>query len=155
MKKVLLFSFVLMSVMIGCKKDNDVSSTAEINSVKVIAWPAYDGNGSSWDSTSAPDIYLELLDGNFAELSNHPFDDSTFVDATTGFEPQYVLITPYRLASLEGNYYFELIDDDVTDGDDNMGKVKFNLADYPNHPSKITISDTASGITMEVGLRWD
>ena len=153
MKKILLLSFGLALIMIGCKKDNDTTSTAQINSVTLKSWPTNDSLGIAWDSASSPDIYLELLDANLIEVSNDPLDDTTFVDAT-GSVLRYELITPYRLASPESNYYIDVLDDDTIDSDDNMGKVMFNLGNYPNHPSSITLEDSTVGVTVEVGLQW-
>lgn len=154
MKRVLLLSFILASVMIGCKKDDDTSGTAKIGSIKLTAWPANDSNGIPWDSTSAPDIYFELLNADFSESANHPFDDSTFMDATTGPLLREIY-TPYRLASPESDYYIELLDKDTTDSDDSMGKIKFNLENYTNRPSSITIGDNTVGIVVELGLIWE
>ncbi len=153
MKKFLLLCFGLAIAMISCKKDNDATSTAQINSVTLRSWPTNDSLGIPLDSASSPDIYLELLDASLIEVSNDPLDDTTFVDAT-GSILRYELITPYRLASPEANYYITLLDEDTLDSDDNMGKVKFNLGNYPNHPSSITLEDSTVGVTVEVGLQW-
>lgn len=143
---IILLSFLFTS----CKKD-PVAPSAKITYIKATSWPSSDSNQIPWDTASAPDIYFELLDANLQELSNQPFDDSVFVNATSTVDRP--IVTPYKLPSTDANYYIQLLDDDDTDADDSIGKVQFNLSDYPVNSAVIFRS--SNGIALEIGLAWE
>lgn len=147
----LLLIALLAILFTSCKKDV-VSHSAKISYIKATAWPTSDLSQMPWDSASAPDIYFKLLDANLQELANDPFDDSVFVNAT-GVVNRPIEI-PFRMPSLDANYYIQVIDDDINaDADDPMGNVQFNLSDYPVNSA--TIFKSSNGIDLEIGLVWE
>lgn len=145
-----LFIAFLGFLFSSCKKD-PINPTAKITYIKATAWPGSDPNQLPWDATSAPDIYFELLDANFQELINQPFDDSVFVNAANTIDRP--IVTPYKLPSADADYYIQLVDDDDTDADDPMGNVFFNLSDYPVNSAVVFRS--GNGISLEIGLAWE
>ena len=146
----LLFIVILAFLFTSCKKDT-VNRSAKITYIKATAWPGSDPNQLPWDAASAPDIYFELLDANFQELINQPFDDSVFVNATGVVNRP--IETPYRMPVTDADYYIQLVDDDDTDADDSMGNVQFNLSDYPVNSA--VIFKSSNGIDLEIGLVWE
>ena len=146
---ILLFS-LLGLILIACKKDAPTRS-ASITSVKVTAWPSTNASGAAWDASSAPDIIFQLLESDLSEVPNDPLDDVVFPDAAGTITR--TLITPYRIADPSATYYIQLADNDELDPDDVMGKVDFDLDNYPDQPA--VIFKTVNGITMEIGLQWN
>lgn len=154
MKKAFFYSLLAAAVIVGCKKDDDAIGTAKINSIKLTSWPSNDSTGTPWDSASSPDIYFDLLDAQRVELSNQPFDDTTFTDAT-GTVERRVDDIPFRLASPDADYYIEVMDDDSIDSDDSMGSLKFNLSNYSNRPTSIILTNNTVGVSVQIGLIWE
>lgn len=150
MKNNLILILLIGFLFTSCKKD-PVNPTAKITYIKATSWPSSDLNQIPWDTASAPDIYFELLDANYQELTNQPFDDSVFINATNMVDRPIEI--PYKLPSTNANYYIQLVDDDDIDTDDSMGNVQFNLSDYPVNTAVIFRS--SNGISLEIGLAWE
>ena len=78
MKKTILLISALVCLLNSCKKEDTSPTTTEkpvsytnfkITSVKITNIPFTDGNGSSWDVSSGPDVYFKLTDKNDTEYT--------------------------------------------------------------------------------------
>ena len=150
MRFTLLIGTLLSLSMIACKKDSPVR-TAKITSLKATAWPATDASGAPWDATTAPDIYFEILEADLSQVPNDPADDVVSLDASGVVNR--TLFTPYRIADPNATYYIQLVDNDEIDADDEIGRVGFDLDDYPDQPA--VIFRTQNGVSIEIGLQWE
>lgn len=152
MRYLPLIGLVAATLFMGCKKNNEPTRTASIKSIKATAWPTTNASGAPWDATSAPDLYFEILESDFSQVPNDPADDFVYVNQTDMLVTR-TMETPYRIANPDEIYYIQLVDNDEADPDDVIGKVGFELDDYPDRPA--VIFRTQNGITLEIGLQWE
>lgn len=117
-------------------------------SVKILELPATASNGSGWDFTNGPDVYLDINAGstNVYSTSSNRFNDITTYPIKWNF------IDPLVISNLNIQYNFLAYDYDTPDADDYMGGVGYIFANATSHPNKLVIS--YQGTKMELELQW-
>jgi len=125
-------------------------TSVKITYIKALNWPQLDPIGLPWDTTSGPDVYFEILGstGNILE----DYSDSIITDATI---PAYrFLPIDHRFANPNTVFEVDILDDDGTGTDENIGEASFAIP-WDQTPLKLVSTDTATGVTIEVGLVWE
>ena len=125
-------------------------TSVKITYIKALNWPQLDPIGLPWDTTSGPDVYFEILGstGNILE----DYSDSIITDATI---PAYrFLPIDHRFANPNTVFEVDILDNDGTGTDENIGEASFALP-WNELPQKLVSTDTATGVTIEVGLAWE
>ena len=125
-------------------------TSVKITYIKALAWPQLDPIGLPWDTTSGPDVYFEIL-GNTGNILED-YSDSTITDATV--PANRVLDIPHRFANPNTVFKVDILDNDGTGTDENIGEASFFIP-WDQTPQKLVSTDTATGVTIEVGLAWE
>lgn len=126
-----------------------------ITNVIITNFPFVDGNGTSWDLFSGPDVFF-----NFVNQSNTVLFSGVSLkkmDVTSSMLPlSYTLTTPHEISDFVTAQYLDLWDYDSPDPDDFINYVGFQMSNYTSgaNPYPTSVSLTQNGITFTMNLTW-
>lgn len=117
-----------------------------ILNIKVTRFPATEANGASWDLTSGPDIYVQVLYNN-GVIYDHP---TVFENANPAQSYDFQPNVNLNITNPTNRYVVRLYDYDSTGSDDFMGGIEFTPFTGTNgFPQTITI-DANGGVAFEL-----
>lgn len=127
----------------------------KITRVNVTNIPFVDGNGSSWDFSSGPDVFFKITD----QVNSVLYDgtSSRVTDVTSTQLPlSWNFTTPFEITDFEVSRFIDIWDFDSPDADDNIGYVGFKMSNYTSgsNPYPTTVTNTQNGITVTLDLVW-
>jgi len=124
--------------------------TMTIDSIKVTNFPATKPNGDHWDSTSGPDIYIEINKGD--PLINEIYKSAVYQDAIPG--QTYFFNNVNTTLDKYSNYTISLRDSDGSGTDDDfLWGFALAPAIYTTYPSKIKF--TYTNVAFELDVSWE
>lgn len=159
MKKTILIISALVCLLNSCKKEETAPTTPEtpvsysnfkITSVKINKIPFTDGNGSSWDVSSGPDVYFRLTDKNDTEYTKGTqYNDVLSSNLPFGWN----FTKAFEINNINTTFFVEIYDHDDIDSDDLIGIVGFNASYFTNgYPTSIPLS--YSGCDIVINGTW-
>ena len=159
MKKTILLISALVCLLNSCNKEDASPTTTEkpitysnfkITSVKINNIPFTDGNGSSWDVSSGPDVYFRLTDKNDTEYTKGTqYNDILSSNLPFGWN----FTKAFEINNLNTTFFVEIYDHDDLDSDDLIGIVGFNASYFTNgYPTSIPLSN--SGCDIVINGTW-
>lgn len=123
-----------------------------ITSMEVISYPVTKSNGSGWDLTSGPDVFVTINSGTSPNQSSF-VSGFTYTNATSNNLP-FNTGFPVTLTSPNTNYIIGLWDDDSPASDELMAGVYFIPNDYDyNFPSYIIV--TSATMSAKLYVTWN
>lgn len=129
-------------------EEKEPPSVMQVTSITITKFPQYD-NGSNWDVTDGPDLFVMILQGSTV-LHEQPY---MFEDASSGFSYAYVPDIPITLSDPESKYSIALYDfDNVVD--DYMGGITFTPYNADEDFPAIKQLDAGAGIEFELAVEY-
>lgn len=120
-----------------------------INKITINNFPLTDSNGSNWDFSGGPDIFL-VLDKGTNVTANPLYETASFFSDATNSK-SYDFNVNWSLNSLNGNYVIGMYDYDTPDPNDFMGGIYFIPNDYSQgKPNSITLQTNKFKFTIYV-----
>lgn len=146
--KQIIMTALIGSILLGagCKKDKDtdpapkVPVLVKIERLEISGWPASAPNGSGWDPFDAPDIYIQVYNGNTLKLeTNHVLNVSPTqtltLDEQITFAPEDLVIVV-------------LMDHDEIDPDDKIGQTGW-IAWVEQNGEQTVFTETLGDFTVK------
>lgn len=127
----------------------------KITKVTITNMPFVDGNGSSWDFLSGPDVFFNIIDQASNVLVNGT--SSRINDVTSSMLPiSWNFTTPFEITDFNVSRFIDVWDYDTPDADDNIGYVGFVMNNYTSgsNPYPTSVTKTQNGITVKLDLVW-
>jgi len=127
----------------------------KITKVTITNMPFVDGNGSSWDFSSGPDVFFNIIDQASTVLVNGT--SSRINDVTASMLPlSWNFTTPFEITDFNVSRFIDVWDFDTPDADDNIGYVGFVMNNYTSgsNPYPTSVTQTQNGITVKLDLVW-
>lgn len=122
---------------------------ATITSVVLLDMPFAQPNGSAWDATSGPDVYVGLFDGN---------DDQVYSGSTkNNIGPDDLPISwgmSYTAYNLDEPFGLGFADEDTFTANEYIGGVSFTISDYQDDYPPSFVLRTSEGLEVEVRVEW-
>lgn len=125
-------------------------SNFKITSIKLNQIPFVDNTGSSWDTSSGPDLFYKLTDvGSNVYSTGSQFDDLTSSELPLLWNFQQA----FQITNLNTTFFVQFYDHDDLDPDDYIGGVGFNASLYTDtYPTSIPL--TYNGISVIINGVW-
>jgi PKD repeat protein len=127
----------------------------KITKVTITSMPFVDGSSSSWDFTSGPDVFFNIIDQANTILLNGT--SSRISDVTTSMLPlSWNFTTPFEITDFNVSRFIDVLDYDDFDPDDKIGYVGFVMNNYTSgsNPYPSSVTKTQNGITVKLDLVW-
>lgn len=145
MKRVLLFSALLVLLTVSCKKE---PTAADIKSVTVTDFPNMDDN-NQWDANSDADLFIKIAVDGEVQWSSPTY----YTDATNSNSYSFTPTSAVAVMDLTKDIQIDFYDYEDGTNDDWMGGVIFQLEKYKDDAP--TTKDLTSGtFSITIELNW-
>lgn len=128
----------------------------KITKITINDMPFVDGNGSSWDLSNGPDVFVNITDQSDNVLLDG--ESSRIDDVVSSDLPiSWSLTTPFEITDFNVLRYIELWDyDSFLNPNDYIGSVGFTMKDYTsgNNPYPTNVTNSIGGITVKLDIEW-
>lgn len=161
MKKVIYF--VLLTILgysfASCKKEDTktqlVPRAISITGIDLLKYPAAKPNGSGWDLSTGPDIFMTISQGNTANNSDRV--TTIFNNATRNGTISFTMLNNgFTINNLSTIWSIGAYDSDDFDPDDFIAGGGFMPSDYQEDlPSTLTFTSSDGSYSVKLYLTWN
>ncbi len=149
------FVFLLLSLQ-ACQKDpiepvDRPAKALSITKIELLAYPIAQPDGSGWDFSTGPDIFLVVSSGSTVSASDQVTSIAT---NATGAARAFTLSTPKTISTLDNTWSVGAFDADDFDSDDYMGGISFVPSFYQDDLPE-TILLTVGQMQFRLHVTWN
>ena len=134
----------------------DAPTKLQINSITLKSYPPTRNDGTGWDPSDGPDLYIELTDSDESfSLKTGYYSDVIKSNLPLNYTKNF----PWTLFSLNSEYIIKVMDYETLTSDEFVGGYYFTAKNkIPNdgskYPDSITLSNTTSEIELVLNVEW-
>jgi PKD repeat protein len=134
----------------------DAPTKLQINSITLLSYPLTRDDGSGWDPSNGPDLYINLSDDAGTDF----LSTGTYTDVIKSNLPlKFTTSFPWTFSQLNYEYILWLKDYETFGTDEILGGYYFVVKDFmptdgSDYPTTIRLASSTSEIVFTMDVKW-